>query len=332
MIYANSVPIGQAYYNGWLSEIYMGGTLVWSGYKKVGGEADVEIQFRTTVEGTVAVFVPVSASPLVQISAAAQGSTAEALAPSAAAKIAVSTTLTPDVVAGAGGAGGETLAVRTTTAGGGVQGEGSVAGQGLALRLPIVPGDRVALSGSEAGQSLLLSLPIVPGSVAGLLDGEAAESVELFLPDVPGRSVILERRNAGAQVVVSDSTAAEACSASGGVTETGLEANATVTADQCEAVGSGAETGLAYNAEATASVLGTEIGEAFSVLQESCSAEGTPLTGESGTADGSMALQVQLHGDKWEPPIVSGNLLHIDWVYSMSTKTSQVLGKILEVE
>lgn len=37
MIYANSVPIGKAYYNGWLAEIYMGGNLVWSGYKKVGG-------------------------------------------------------------------------------------------------------------------------------------------------------------------------------------------------------------------------------------------------------------------------------------------------------
>ena len=45
-----------------------------------------------------------------------------------------------------------------------------------------------------------------------------------------------------------------------------------------------------------------------------------------------MALLVQPHGDKWEPPMVSGNLLQIDWVYGMSTKTSQVLGKILEVE
>ena len=116
MIYANSVPIGRAYYNGWLAEIYMGGTLVWSGYKKVGGEADVEIQLRTTAEGTVAVFVPVSASPLVQISAAAHGSTAETIAPSAAAKIAVSATPTPDVAAGVGGAGGETLTARTTAA------------------------------------------------------------------------------------------------------------------------------------------------------------------------------------------------------------------------
>ena len=310
----------------------MGGTLIWSGYKKVSGEADVEIQLRTTAEGTVAVFVPVSSAPSVQISAAAHGSAAETLAPSAAAKITVSATPTPDVAAGVGGAGGETLAARTTAAGCRVHGAGSVAGQGLVLRLPIVTGDRVALAGGEAGQSLVLSLPVVPGSVASLLDGVAAESVELSLPDVPGQSVILERQNAGAQVAFSDSATAGACSASGGAAETGLETDANVTADHCAAVGSGAETGLTYGAEATASVSGTEMGEAFSVLQESCSAEGTPLTGESGTADGSMELQVQPHGDKWEPPIVSGNLLHIDWVYSMSTKTSQVLGKILEVE
>ncbi len=332
MIYANSVPIGKAYYNGWLAEIYMGGALVWSGYKKIGGEADVEIQLRTTAEGTVAVFVPVSASPLVQISAAAHGSTAETLAPSAAAKIAVSATPTPDVAAGVGGAGGETLAARTTAGGGSVQGAGSVAGQGLVLRLPIVPGDRVALAGGEGGQSMVLSLPIAPGGVAGLLDGVAAESVELSLPDVPGQSVILERQNAGAQVVFSNSAAAGACSASGGMAETGLEADANATADRCGAVGLEAETGLAYNAEATASVLGIEIAEASPVLRESCSAEGTAFTGESGAAKEGMALRVQPHGDKWEPPMVSGNLLQIDWVYGMSTKTSQVLGKILEVE
>ena len=332
MIYANAVPIGEAYYNGWLSEIYMGGTLVWSGYKKVGGEADVEIQLRTTAEGTVAVFVPVSASPLVQISAAAQGSTAETLAPSAAAKIAVSATPTPDVAAGVGGAGGETLTAHTAAAGGSVQGEGSVAGQGLVLRLPIVLGERVALAGGEGGQSLVLSLPVVPGSVSNLLAGVAADSVELTVPDVPGQSVILERQNAGAQVAFSDSAAAGACSASGGTAETGLETDANAAADQCGAVGLEAETSFACSADATASVSGTEIGESFPVLQESCSAEGTSFTGESGTSEENIALRVQLHGDKWEPPIVSGNLLHIDWVYGMSTKTSQVLGKILEVE
>lgn len=332
MIYVNSMPIGQAYYNGWLAEIYMGGALVWSGYKKVGGEADVEIQLRTTAEGTVAVFVPASASPSVQISAAAQGSTVETLAPSAAAKVTVSATPTPDVAAGVGGAGGETLSARTTAAGGSVQGAGSIASQSMVLRLPIVPVDRVALAGGKAGQSLVLSLPITPGGVAVLLDGAAARSVELAMPDVPGQSVILERQNAGAQVAFSDSAAAGACSASGGAAETGLETDANVAADQCGAVGSGAETSLAYSAEATASVSGTESGEASTVLRESCSAEGTPFTGESGAAEERMALQVQPRGDKWEPPIVSGNLLHIDWVYGMSTKTSQVLGKILEVE
>ena len=267
-----------------------------------------------------------------QISAAAQGSTAEALAPSAAEKIAVSATPTPDVVAGVGGAGGETLAVRTTTAGGSVQGEGSVAGQGLVLRLPIVPGERVALAGGEGGQSLVLSLPIVPGSVAGLLDGVAAESMELFLPDVPGQSGILERQNADAQVVFSNSAAAGACRASGGAAEMGLKTDANAAADQCGAVGSGAETSLAYNTEAAASAAGAKGGGATLVLKESCSAEGTSFTGESGTSEESIALLAQPRGDKWEQPIVSGNLLHIDWVYGMSTKTSQVLGKILEVE
>ena len=332
MIYANSVPIGKAYYNGWLAEIYMGGTLVWSGYKKVGGEADVEIQLRTTADGTVAVFVPVSAAPSVQISAEARGYTAETLAPSAAAKIAVSATPTPDVAAGVGGAGGETLTARTTAAGGSVQCAGSVAGQDLVLRLPIVPGERVALAGGEGGQSLVLSLPIAPGGVVGLLDGVAAESVELSLPDVPCQSVILERQNAGAHVAFSDSAAAETCSASGGAAETGLETDANAAADQCGAVGSGAETGIAYGAEAAASVSDTEMGEAYPVLLESCSAKGTPFTGENGTAKEGVALRVQPHGDKWEPPLVSANLLQIDWIYGMSTKTSQVLGKILEVE
>ena len=287
MIYADSVPIGRAYFNGWLAEIYMGGTLVWSGYKKVGGEA---------------------------------------------AEIAVSATPTPGVAAGVGAAAGENLSARTKAAGGSAQGEGSDAGQGLVLRLPIVPGERVALAGGKAGQSLVLYLPIAPGGVAGLLDGAAARSVELAVPDVPGQSAILERQNAGAQVTFSDSAAAGACNASGGAAETGLETDANAAAGQCGAVGADAAPGLAYSAEAAASAAGAEGGEVAPVLQESSSAQGTPFTGESGTAEEGMALRVQSHGDKWEPPIVSEHLLQIDWVYSTSTQTSQVLGKILEVE
>ena len=149
---------------------------------------------------------------------------------------------------------------------------------------------------------------------------------------MPGQSVILERQNAGAQIAFSGSAAAGACNASGGAAETGLEADADAAAGQCGAVGADAETGLAYSSEAIPDTAGAESGEAASVLQESSSAEGTPFIGESGTAEEGMALRVQSHGDKWEPPIVSGHLLQIDWVYSMSTKTSQVLGKILEVE
>ena len=78
--------------------------------------------------------------------------------------------------------------------------------------------------------------------------------------------------------------------------------------------------------------MGTEIGAASSGLRESCSANGTSFTGENSTAKEGVALRVQPRGDKWEPPMVSVNLLQIDWVYGMSTKTSQVLGKILEVE
>lgn len=60
MIYANSVPIGKAYYNGWLSEIYLGEALVWAGFRKPGA-ASLHLILTQAASGTAVTLVPLRA-------------------------------------------------------------------------------------------------------------------------------------------------------------------------------------------------------------------------------------------------------------------------------
>lgn len=61
MIYANSVSIGKAYYNGWLSEIYLGGVLVWAGFRKPGA-ASLHLILAQAAVGTAVTLLPLRAN------------------------------------------------------------------------------------------------------------------------------------------------------------------------------------------------------------------------------------------------------------------------------
>lgn len=60
MIYANSVPIGKAYYNGWLSEIWLGEVLVWAGFRKPGA-ASLHLVLAQAAACTAVTLVPLRA-------------------------------------------------------------------------------------------------------------------------------------------------------------------------------------------------------------------------------------------------------------------------------
>lgn len=75
MIYANSVPIGKAYYNGWLSEIYLGEVLVWAGFRRPGA-ASLHLILAQAAVGTAVTLVPLRAdtalTPATDVSGEAQ--------------------------------------------------------------------------------------------------------------------------------------------------------------------------------------------------------------------------------------------------------------------
>lgn len=68
MIYLNG-EIGAVYLNGhYHSEVYLGGTLVWSGVKKIPGEAGNQVAFANTASGVTLLFIPATVDAATKIS------------------------------------------------------------------------------------------------------------------------------------------------------------------------------------------------------------------------------------------------------------------------
>lgn len=73
MIYLNG-QIGAVYMNGrYHSEVYLGSVLVWSGIKKIPGEAHAQLAFENTADGVTALAVPAAAAAQLRLLSSAEG-------------------------------------------------------------------------------------------------------------------------------------------------------------------------------------------------------------------------------------------------------------------
>lgn len=73
MIYLNG-QIGAVYMNGrYHSEVYLGSVLVWSGIKKIPGEAHAQLAFENTAAGVTALVVPADAAAQLRLLSSAEG-------------------------------------------------------------------------------------------------------------------------------------------------------------------------------------------------------------------------------------------------------------------
>lgn len=73
MIYLNG-QIGAVYMNGrYHSEVYLGSVLVWSGIKKIPGEAHAQLAFENTADGVTAFAVPAAAAAQLRLLSSAEG-------------------------------------------------------------------------------------------------------------------------------------------------------------------------------------------------------------------------------------------------------------------
>lgn len=73
MIYLNG-QIGAVYMNGrYHSEVYLGSVLVWSGIKKIPGEAHAQLAFENTADGVTAFAVPAAAAAQLRVLSSAEG-------------------------------------------------------------------------------------------------------------------------------------------------------------------------------------------------------------------------------------------------------------------
>ena len=73
MIYLNG-QIGAVYMNGrYHSEVYLGSVLVWSGIKKIPGEAHAQLAFENTAAGVTALVVPTAVAAQLRLLSSAEG-------------------------------------------------------------------------------------------------------------------------------------------------------------------------------------------------------------------------------------------------------------------
>lgn len=214
MIYLNG-QISAVYMGGrYHSEVYLGSVLVWSGIKKIHGEAHAQLAFENTADGVAVVLMPgdaaetltLSASVLAEAHGMADGSAGELLtlltaAEPTAAETANCTTLEnlllqytalgKDIIVNKRQI-EELLKLTTPVPLAVALGLVSVGdlGDALTMETTIPPAVALVLLPIEAGDALTLTTPVPPAVAATLVDGKASLALQLVQTASTGDAVL----------------------------------------------------------------------------------------------------------------------------------------------
>lgn len=214
MIYLDG-QIGAVYMDGrYHSEVYLGGVLVWSGIKKIPGEAHAQLAFENTADGVAVLLVSGNAAETLTLSASvpaeahgmADGSTGELLTLLTVAESTAAETpngealenlllqykaLGKDIIVNKRQI-EEQLKLTTTVplaVALGLVPAGTV-GDGLTMETTIPPAVALVLLPIEAGDALTLTTPVPPAVAATLVDDEASLALQLAQTASVGDAVL----------------------------------------------------------------------------------------------------------------------------------------------
>ena len=192
MIYLNG-EIGSVYLNGhYHSEVYLGSTLVWSGVKKIPGEAGNQVAFANAASGITLLFVPTATSESVTFDNSAGA--------------------IPGIAAD--GEASDTFAVKSTISGTGIIVNKQERKEHIEITQPSPNGTEITLNPNKTGEKfdlfqsvpdghdvvlnpilftegLALALPVPPGTAAIVNKITGSESVKLAQPTPTGDDVLL---------------------------------------------------------------------------------------------------------------------------------------------
>ena len=213
MIYLNG-EIGAVYLNGhYHSDVYLGSALVWSGVKKIPGEAGNQVAFANTASGITLLFVPATADAATKVSSHAAPEIT-ALCDTAASE---SVTFDNSAVAipgiSADGEASDTFTVKSNISGTGVVVNKQEPKEHIEIIQPSPNGTEIILNPNKTGEKfdlfqsvpdghdvvlnpilftegLALALPVPPGTAAIVNKITGSESVKLAQPTPTGDNVL----------------------------------------------------------------------------------------------------------------------------------------------
>lgn len=213
MIYFNG-EIGAVYLNGhYHSEVYLGGILVWSGVKKIPGEAGNQVAFASAASGVTFLLVPAAASAATKILSYAKPEITALCDTDASGGVTFDNSAGAIPGIAADGAASDILAVKSTISGIGVIVNKQEPKEHIEITQPSPNGTEITLNPNKTGEKfdlfqsvptghgvvlnpilfaegLALSLPVPPGTAATVNKITGLESVKLVQPIPTGDDVL----------------------------------------------------------------------------------------------------------------------------------------------
>ena len=185
--------IGAVYMNGhYHSEVYLGSVLVWSGVKKIPGEAHAQLAFENTADGVAVVLLPGNVVGALSLGASALGIATQVIAPEATAVVRAETDAAAEDGAVSDGVAQQALELYTGADGDSITSEHSEAGQDVTLHTPKPPGENISVENSNSGQLMDLLTPHPPADAVFYKDEISGQALGLHTPRPPGDDVFVK--------------------------------------------------------------------------------------------------------------------------------------------
>ena len=193
MIYLNG-EIGVVYLNGhYHSEVYLGGTLVWSGVKKIPGEAGNQVAFANTASGVTLLFIPATVDAATKISNYAKPEITALCGTDASGGVTFDNSAGAIPGIAADGEASDAFVVKSTISGTGIIANKQEPKEHIEIAQPNPNGTEITLNPNKTGEKFDLFQPVPDGHDVALNPILFAEGLDLSFPVPPGTAAIVNK-------------------------------------------------------------------------------------------------------------------------------------------
>ena len=336
MMYLNG-EIAEVYLGGrYHSEAYLGSVLVWSGVKKIPGEAHAQLAFENTADGVAAVLVPGDAAEALTMTASVPAE-AHGLADGSAGELLTLLTAAESTAAGtSNGAALENLLLQYTALGKGIIVNKRQIEELLKLTTPVPTAVALGLVPAEfdVGDELTMETTIPPAVALVLLPIETGDALTLTTPVPPAvAATLVDDRASLALQLVQTASAGDAVLFADGQLD-GMERITTLADGEAGDGADGAVVSeLTVGGAIQPEMLTMADGQIAGQLAEETQVKPGTVDATAAMLSPKIEIVSQVTGKAvgWIDPVQYGALLVVKQTYSGTVRHDPVLGNILEV-